>query len=556
MFASVKVWPTSTHSFIPIIVVATPFKKIDTLDVLDKQSVEECVNCHRPLDKFSRDGDKFRCCWCQRQIKPVNIENAGTQCTLKRFLIRERTEIEGRFNLVFALDLCAGSQYLNSCVRNLITAIGALPDDQPFHLSVIQRNYITWVFVNETSVVLFDTAHEPNISRHLNLKVYTNYKRHLNIIRPYLESLKCETRIDEDHGIDSLIDQLVGENSLFSRIVLFGPRAPKRRETKMLFVDWISPIDFSGAATFDGLFLSEQTVGASNMELQIKRMMHEIAIWKPIFNIEITAHLTGYKIVRQKYEYAGGLRCFSQLFSIQPKVTSLGQFSFAVEVKYVRFLDGHLSYETIWMAKSFPRSSDFIPICMSIRPWVLISLLAPDRLDKFLKDLISHYSQYCTSTLAGKPGELTFSTVPRCQRFLSYAYRRDILSGTQTTTFPRVFCDMKHYFGEFYPRLSLWADFDTCVARNCFHDKTFYRLMGEPPIIVMDKVHEIVIFEREMTNEPIPDSCALGGFLAFLFSERFPEPVIIRASLKDVDIAGVFDDKAELAEFLRAKFTS
>ena len=545
MFSSVKVWPTGAHSFIPITVGVVPFKNLDRVAVLDRQAVEECVNCHRPLDRCSRDGDRFRCCWCQKQIKPVNVENAAAQCELSHFVIRESTGIEGRFNLVFALDACSsGLKYL-SCVEYLATAIQALPEDQPFHLAVIQKNYITWVFVSDGSVVLFDTAHGPNVSKHLNLKRYTNYKQHLNIIHKYLTSVKPEA--DENHSVDSLIEQLVGESTLFSRIVLFGPRGPTRRETKMIFVDWVSPVDFTGAVTFDGYFLSEEAVGVANMQHQVVRLMHEIASWKPIFNVEITAYVTGYKLVNNKHEYAGAPRSMCQAFQVQPKVTSLCQLSFGVEVKYVRFADGCLFNETVWISRVFSKSSDFIPICTGLRPWVLICTLPHDRFAKFLRDLITHYTQNCTSTLAGKATETTFSTVPHCQIFLSYMYNRSRIG---TLRLPRVFCDPKFYLGVYHPCVSFWTDFDTCLATNCCHDEFFYKLMGQPPIVVLDKVQSIVIFETNITNDPIPDTTSLGRFLALLTSERFPEPMVYRANIQDIYKSNIFDDKDEIIKYL------
>ena len=145
MFSSVKIWPTNNcaYSFIPIIVGALPFQNLEGINVIEKKDVEECVSCHRPLDAYSRDGDKYKCYWCQKQIKPMNLEKAAKQCQNVQLLIREKREIQDKYVLVLALDGCSGSHYMPQLRQYLETAISSLPDDQPFHLAVIHRKRIT-----------------------------------------------------------------------------------------------------------------------------------------------------------------------------------------------------------------------------------------------------------------------------------------------------------------------------------------------------------------------------------------------------------------------------
>ena len=78
----------------------------------------------------------------------------------------------------------------------------------------------------------------------------------------------------------------------------------------------------------------------------------------------------------------------------------------------------------------------------------------------------------------------------------------------------------------------------------------FYKLMGQPPIVVLDKVQSIVIFETNITNDPIPDTTSLGRFLALLTSERFPEPMVYRANIQDIYKSNIFDDKDEIIKYL------
>jgi hypothetical protein len=135
MYASVEVWPTSSNpaSFIPFLVEYYPFESLDSLPHFAQATFADCPGCHHPIDKnFTRDNDRFKCCWCQRALRR-SPRSALAQADLDTFVIlRSEKPPPHQFILVLALDACTRSSDMEQLRSYVITATSALPPRSHF----------------------------------------------------------------------------------------------------------------------------------------------------------------------------------------------------------------------------------------------------------------------------------------------------------------------------------------------------------------------------------------------------------------------------------------
>jgi hypothetical protein len=375
------------------------------------------------------------------------------------------------------------------------------------------------VIVLDSTILRFDTPHEPSLSSQMNIRWDGNYSFVLPALLPYINSIQSE--VDGTGSVDDLIVQLSGDDTLFSRIVLFSARGPKPKpELKNIIVDWITPEEapLVGRPSIDGYFLSH----CADMNEQIARLVKNIANGSDIFNLVITTSIAHYKCHRQTYKYAGATSEFCQSFKLLPSKlsNSVVPAIFAVEVSYVRFKKRVSLKELIWTTQSFKKSNDFIPVCASVNPFVLVPrLYEKGILERFVCELMISYHQNCLSAIAGGSTDITFSTLPNLQWLLL------ALGGVPqqfVRSFAPFYCDLRTRFAYYYPCVSFWEDANYCIIERSHIDYSFYALLGEPAITVIDSFYEIEIYG--MTE--VSDGSRLSTFLNGCIEKRFPRPSI------------------------------
>jgi hypothetical protein len=371
MYASVDVWPTWSNpvSFIPFLIEYYPFESLNLLQVFSQADVADCPGCRHPIDmNFTRENDRFKCSWCQRAFRR-SPRSAFAQLGLDTFLIRRSEKPPPyHFILVLALDACCRPSDMEQLRSYATTAISALPPTQPFHLAVLHPLYITYAFASRGTIVQFDTPYGAGLSTLMCLTGdgCRNFSNSLSILENFLSAI--EGHPSPNRSVDNLIEQLSGDDNLFARIVLFSIRGPRRRKVRNVFVDWILPdteVSVPGPG-IDGYFLSLSS-GSGEIGVQIRRLMEIITSELRIFNVEITADISGYKLTRKDFRYSTAIRHFHQTFRLTPiKFGTMAPALLGVEVKFVHFTADGACEKTIWIAKSFKNSNDFIPACSTI----------------------------------------------------------------------------------------------------------------------------------------------------------------------------------------------
>jgi hypothetical protein len=522
MRASVNIWPTPSNpaSFVPVIIDYYPFESLESLPVIQRSEAAECTHCKKLVDKhFPRENDRFRCCWCNRSFT-TDAPAANVQAEFDAFLVRgpERPE-RFHYNLVLAVDACAGADCMDQLLEYLKTAIKNLPEDQAFHLAIIQPNYITYVIVIDQVVVRFDTPPGPRLSAKMNLHFGKNFPYMLPLLIPFIDTIVGRKGL---HSVKNLIEQLSGEEWLFSRVVLFSPRTPDRSDARNVFVDWIHPdtaLDVTNPQ-IDGYFLSMSS-SPGGIDTQLVRLM-ELISRNVIFNLELKASAVNCKWRSGRMHHATGTLYFRQSFDLVPKSgNSADQCLFGVEARYTAFRPRCVYEETICMTRAFRRSNDFIPVCASINPLVLVPHFAEKgHLERFIIELMTAYHQHCLLAIAGATYDLTFSTLPNLQWLLIGhfgVFERH--PGSPTPGYG----DWLSIFAYFCSRFSYWTGADCCIAERAYVTEEFYSLLGEPPVAVVDSFHRICVYGIEAAEE----GSQLAAFIADCSEKRFPQPCVV-----------------------------
>jgi hypothetical protein len=349
-----------------------------------------------------------------------------------------------------------------------------------------------------------------------------NFSDSLSILGNFLRAIEAQP--NPNRSVDNLIEQLTGDDNLFARIVLFSTRGPKRREIRNVFVDWIMPdtVISVPAPGIDGYFLSLSS-GSGDMDVQIRRLMKIITSELRIFNVEISADISGYKLARKDYRCSTAIRHFHQTFHLTPsKFGTTALALLGVEVKFIHFTADGACEKTIWMSKSFKKSNDFIPVCSTINHWLLIPVLCDAKtIEEFIGNLRRAYETNCLLAIAGANDDPddTFSTLPVLQWFLLALFGRP--PQFRLPMCP-IYCDLRSRLSHYYPSVSYWEGQDNCIAENAHMSWQFWRLLGEPEIAVIDCFYTISVFGTESVA---PDS-QLDGFLTKCLDDRFPQPPV------------------------------
>jgi hypothetical protein len=321
--------------------------------------------------------------------------------------------------------------------------------------------------------------------------------------------------------VDDLVVQLSGDDGLFSRIVLFSARGPRRKpEVKNVFIDWVTPKSGTEIVgpPIDGYFLSTVT------GVQIARLMQLIATGPAIFNVEVTPYITPnthYQCKLQQFRYARAITHFCQSFRLTSVKTSGSSTPpvFGVKVEYIRY-ERQVAYrEMIWSSRTFLKSKDFIPVCASVNPLVLIPHLCEDnKLEEFVNELLIRYNQSCLPGIAeGGSPDVTFSA------FTDLQYIIRTLSGVPPAIVSRqapFYCNIDNRLSHYYPRVSYWEGPDSCLTDRACIDYPFYAGLGEPGITVIDSLSQINIFGVA----EVPPESSLEAFVKSCFENRFPQP--------------------------------
>jgi hypothetical protein len=348
-----------------------------------------------------------------------------------------------------------------------------------------------------------------------------NYKFVLPALRPFINSI--EGKADRNRSVADLILQLRGDETLFWRIVLFSPFGPKSKsDAKNVFVDWITPESPTDIAhpPIDGYFVSPSSILGS-LDLQIRRLMALITTGSAIFNVKVAPVNTNYRCLTPTFRYATGMTHFCQSFRLSPiKLGNLAPALFGVEVSYIRFSGPIAFRETVWASRLFRKSADFIPVCASVNPFVLVPHLCEENaLERFACELLMWYQQAGLSALAGGQTDVTFSTIPSLQWFLL------ALCGVPPQfahTAAPFYCDTKNRFAYYYPRVSYWESPECQIMERAHIAYEFFALLGEPEIAVVDSFMSICVYGLQ----EVPEGTVLGEFLRECIENRFPQPLV------------------------------
>lgn len=552
MHCSMPTWPTSSNpaSFIPVIIDYYPFDWEKEKKVFEDQTPERCPGCKSCVDsQCTMEGEKIKCANCFKVFKPNNQQLAQEQMQHKRFVFRQSNVSNFNQLLVFAIDPYCSEKEMTYIHNFVNVAIGALPPTQNFIICVLHKSYNVYVSVYNNFVVYFDIPHNISITKHLNLKQDLANSSAKTVLDPFIRNIKAES--EHGHGVDDLIRQLKGDNTIFSRIILFSNRGPSSREEKNICVDWISPSMVSNPTpiNIDGYFLdtSLYAYDCEPCHEQIRKLIEKATSEDQYYNITIKAEVTNYRCSKTFFQYASCAHHFYQTFTLSPQkfLGSILPSVFSVEAEYHHF-KGNIAYvETQWCSHSYPKSENFIPVASGVDPYQLMPyLLSNQMLDKFVDNLYDAYNQNI-STFPGDPPDNTFAVFPNLQLFLRvlHLYKSNdsnnlkiIASNAQS----RVFHSYHSRSSAFYPSLSLWADQETCIASKCTINYYFYLQMQSPPIVVFDESRAISIF----IDGVITPGSKLEKAINFEIEDRFPKPVKIMRPIADIPM--IFSEYSDL----------
>jgi hypothetical protein len=528
LHSSLDVWPTGSNPArcIPVLIDSYPFESLVAVPQLARSDIGECPGCRRLIDsRFFYENERFRCCWCQKTFKS-DAELSDAQINLSRFLIRQ--EIGDRsshhYHLVFALDPSSPQEHTSVLTICILSAISHLPPDVPFHFVIIYPLFLSYLFVVDGAVVRFDLPQGGGISSKLKLDEMSNFSTDQPILKSFLDSLIFSNSPNDRRGnVDDLIAQLSGDPRLFVRIVLFSTYGPSDCPDQNVFVDWVCPVlDKSRTVPIGGYFLCIN--GEKQLEAQLGHLIQLITTKPMVFNLEVSAFVTHYKIQSSRSRYATGLPHFCQNFALRPSralSASAIPSLFGVETKYLRFEDSKVYEETIWVSEYYRKSSDFIPVCSGLDPKIIIPQFEKRKLAAFVADLVRAFRENCSAMLPGAEMDYTFSSMPTLQPFLLYLFA--VRDPPDTQPF-QIYASAEDRAANFIPRVCYWLDPQHCIASKCRFDVLLYRLLGNPPIALFDMFTEIHVFGISDRNIE-PDS-ALGKSLSDSVRDRFPKPFV------------------------------
>lgn len=349
------------------------------------------------------------------------------------------------YTLFFVIDTCVHPEKLETLKEYLLIAIKSLKPMQSFILVVIHKNYISYVFTIESEqensekssdIFTFNFSYkkeEQKVFRLINLRNPANYVTHYETLEKFIKTLKSSLNNTDEpstiarkvpkksedgkNPIDHLIQQLNGDDHLFSEIVLFSTNGPTQEPSKQIFIDFVSPdSNIKSRPLIDGYFICSDI---PNPKEQIQYMIEKIGENPVIFNVEINAYVTNYRFI-QNSNFTSHFTQFSPFsalssissssvqplsnstFSLVPQVstfysTANPNFSVSfqlftttkftnafnlfspsylgIETTYIKFFHNNVFKETIWTSRVFKKSSDFIPTITTVNPYVLIPYL-------------------------------------------------------------------------------------------------------------------------------------------------------------------------------------
>jgi hypothetical protein len=450
----------------------------------------------------------------------------AVQAELGAFLLRGPDQSGALHrNLVLALDGCAGG--VAALTAHLLAAVAALPPAQPFHLAVIAPRCVTYVVALDDLVVSFDVPHGAAHPALLNLRWDGNYPHALPLLAPYLAALGAGAGAGAARSADDLAAQLAGDATLFSRILLFSPRAPARRAPRNVCLDWVLPAPAPAPArpAVDGYFLLAPADPAA-AAAQIRRLVELVVSDGAVFNVDVTASVTAYKFTARgaaaadvrRLQYAAATRHFRECFRLVPlKLGGAGPSLFAVEARFLRFHPQGVFEETVWLCRQFRKSADFIPVCASLNPFVLAPILCDDdALEAFVVALMNDYHQHCLAAIAGGVSDLTFAALPNLQWLLH------VLWGPPPRHQTPIYGDVVSRFTRYRPWLSYWTGPHHCIAERVVIGSRPFKLLGQPAVAVLDSFDEIAVYGLPEADPRSP----LGVFIAGCVGKRFPKPIV------------------------------
>lgn len=472
--------PSNPGCFIPVIIEYFPFELYDSTIVFNNQLeyCPNCKHYYDKHVIYEGD-NKYKCNWCQKNFKvtpeiqhqidassPLHyillpetksksipnyfssefISQLNTNSSvLKRtptYLLLYREPIGRSFpdhqkspdssilcyTLFFVIDATTLPDQLEQTKQYLFIAIDSLTSNQSFVLVVIYSKYVSYVFtLHDGSNTLFSF----NISLKADQKIYNNidiqqpanFKAQIETLKKYISRIRTN-RIAESkpmspqkegfNPINQFLDQITGDKFLFSQVVLFSPICPTIQLDNHIIVNMISPDKIvTSQIPISGFYLNADIPDLDN---QIRAMIQSICNDPIIFNVELTAHVSNYKMIQHNpnlpfcpfgaldsqiqgsplfspslvsqmsLSYPSANCHFSAVFQLFPDsksaVTSSNISYFGVEMTYVRFYRGYVYNETIWASRDFRWSSDFIPVISTINPFMLIPFLCSESVIK------------------------------------------------------------------------------------------------------------------------------------------------------------------------------
>ncbi|EAY19468.1 hypothetical protein TVAG_135990 [Trichomonas vaginalis G3] len=547
MHCSIPTWPTSSNnpaSFIPVIIDYYPFDWDKQKTTFENQQPERCPGCRYIIDsQCTWEGEKVKCVNCSKIFKPNNSILAQEQSQHKRFLFRQPITYNYKQILIFAIDPYCSEKEMSYIQSFITVAIEALPPTQQFLICILRKQYNVYVYVFDNNVVTFDIPHNILLSKHLNIRRDLANRNNLKILEPFIRSLQAETT--RSRGIDDLIGQLRGDDTCFSRIILFGNQGQLSKEEKNICVDWISPsmVSNTSSINIDGYFLdtSLYAYDSDTSHEQIRKLIEKATSEDQYYNVTIKAEVTNYRCSKTYFQYASCASHFYQTFLLSPHkfLCSILPSTFAVEVKYEHFKGDQAFTEIQWCSHSYPKSENFIPVASGVDAYQLMPyLISNQMLGTFVKNLYEAYQQN-VSIFPGDEPDTTFSIFPNLQLFLCVHYdgRQNICSSPYQS---RSFLSYHSRSASFYPNLMLWNDQETLVATRCIINYYFYVQMHSPPIIVFDESRAISVF---IDDEIIPGS-KLDHAIKHEEADRFPKPVIMIRPTSQIPM--IFSEYSEL----------
>lgn len=528
MFSTLDILPTYSNPayFIPVIVDFYPFD-IDPATHLFQSQIEVCTNCQHCIDNlFTIEENRYKCPWCSRTYRIGENTQILEQNHHSSLLSRVPVSIPFNYNLIFVLDTCCADQNDYNELRDMLfIALDSLPSDHEFQMALICPKCITLIIEYSGTIVTFELMPNKSISKQFDLTEEANRSSSIPKIKEYILNISNHTESTK-LSIDTFLNQLSFDNTLFSQIVLFSTTPPSKLEQNNTYINWITNhmLD-ERIPLIDGYLLSTYGLDVKCISNQISTLIAKLSSNNVIFNIQIDASITNYKCEQTKYKFASGADHFKCSFKLYPKYLqvsgSTNSSCFGIETTYYRLIEDKVYFEKIWISRQFKKTNNFTTLVNKINPFQLIPhLLENNMLDEFLDKLIYYYHRSCNS-LAGDELDYTFATQPKFQWFLRVALgkERDMWKLNRLTP---VFCDMDSYFGRVYPLISYWETDMKCIAMNCQLDLQFYQLLGNPPIALFDIVTDIIVYGIS----ELSSSSEIGIFISNNLKSRYPKPIV------------------------------